>query len=143
MAEQNWQAENKSLPQAVSEERQEQNPVPSGGADAFFGKQSKQLDDWLAIEPDGTVTVLSGKVELGTGTRTALAQLGAEELDVPFDRVRMVMGDTARTPDEGYTAGSMTIRNSGEALRQACAEARAALLECSIANSQSHVRRGA
>lgn len=88
-----------------------------------------RVDDWLAIAPDGQVTVFSGKVDLGTGVRTALAQIVAEELDVPFERVSLVMGDTARTPDEGYTAGSMTIQNGGEALRQAAAEARRALLE--------------
>jgi nicotinate dehydrogenase subunit B len=90
---------------------------------------ASQVDDWIAIEPDGTVTVFSGKVELGTGVRTALAQIVAEELDVPIERVRMVMGDTARTPDEGYTAGSKTIELGGYALRQASAEARRALLE--------------
>ncbi len=88
-----------------------------------------QVDDWLAVSPDGVVTAYSGKVELGTGVETALAQIVAEELDVPFERVQMVMGDTARTPNEGYTAGSMTIRNGGYALRQASAEARQALLE--------------
>ncbi|HEY9528509.1 MAG TPA: molybdopterin cofactor-binding domain-containing protein, partial [Anaerolineales bacterium] len=70
-------------------------------------QQAQELDDWIAIEPDGTITAFSGKVELGTGVRTALAQIVAEELDVPLARVRMVMGDTALTPDEGYTAGSM------------------------------------
>src|SRR5512139_2907260 len=103
-----------------------QMPPPSGRTEAFWGRLSDQLDDWLAIEPDGIVTALSGKVELGTGVRTALAQIVAEELDVPFERVRMVMGDTARTPNEGYTAGSMTIHTSGTALRQAAAEARRA-----------------
>jgi nicotinate dehydrogenase subunit B len=92
-------------------------------------EKANQVDQWLAIELDGTVTVFSGKVELGTGVETALAQIVAEELDVPFERVRMVMGDTARTPDEGYTAGSKTIRFGGFALRQASAEARQALLE--------------
>jgi CO/xanthine dehydrogenase Mo-binding subunit len=91
--------------------------------------QANQVDDWLAIEPDGTVTVFSGKVELGTGVETALAQIVAEELDVPFERVKMVMGDTALTPNEGYTAGSTTIQFGGFALRQASAEARLALLE--------------
>jgi nicotinate dehydrogenase subunit B len=90
---------------------------------------STALDDWLAIEPDGTITAFSGKVELGTGVRTALAQIVAEELDVPLATVRMVMGDTARTPNEGVTAGSMTIRSGGAALRNAAAEARQALLE--------------
>src|SRR5688572_13732394 len=89
----------------------------------------QQLDDWIAIEPNGGITAYSGKVELGTGVRTALAQIVAEELGVPFERVHLVMGDTARTPDEGYTAGSMTLQTSGMALRQAAAEARLALLE--------------
>src|ERR1051326_6709463 len=55
------------------------------------------LDSWLAIHADGSVTAFTGKTELGQGNRTALAQIVAEELDVPFDRVRMVMGDTARS----------------------------------------------
>jgi nicotinate dehydrogenase subunit B len=102
----------------------------SGQAEAAWGSRpTDQLDDWLAIESDGTVTAFSGKVELGTGTLTALAQIVAEELDVSMNRVRMVMGDTARTPNEGYTAGSMTIQSSGNTLRQAAAEARRFLLE--------------
>ena len=101
----------------------------SGRREAAWGEVSDRLDDWLAIEKDGTVTAFSGKVELGTGVRTALAQIVAEELDVPLERVHMVMGDTARTPDEGYTAGSMTISGSGTALRRAAAEARRAMLE--------------
>jgi nicotinate dehydrogenase subunit B len=91
--------------------------------------EANQVDDWLAVEPDGTIVVFSGKVELGTGVRTALAQIVADELDVPFERVKMVMGDTARTPNEGYTAGSTSIESGGHALRQASAEARRALLE--------------
>jgi nicotinate dehydrogenase subunit B len=91
--------------------------------------QANQVDDWITIQPDGTITVYSGKVELGTGVKTALAQIVAEELDVPFERIKMVMGDTALTPDEGYTAGSTTIQFGGFALRQASAEARQALLE--------------
>lgn len=88
-----------------------------------------QVDDWLAIDPEGDVTVFSGKVELGTGVQTALAQIVAEELDVPFDRIHMVMGDTELTPNEGITAGSTTIQFGGFALRMASAEARLALLE--------------
>ena len=87
-----------------------------------------QVDTWLAVDAEGNVTVYSGKVELGTGVATALAQIVAEELDVPVERVRMVMGDTAQTPDEGYTAGSKTIQRGGAVLRQAAAEARQALL---------------
>ena len=90
----------------------------SGRREAFWGQLTTWLDDWLAINPDGTVTAFSGKVELGTGVRTALAQIVAEELDLPLERVQMVMGDTERTPDEGYTAGSMTISSSGTALAE-------------------------
>ena len=90
---------------------------------------SAHLDDWIAIEPDGTVVGYSGKVETGTGVRTALAQIVAEELDVPLERVRLVMGDTGLAPDEGYTAGSMTVRMGGGQLRKAAAEARLALFE--------------
>jgi CO/xanthine dehydrogenase Mo-binding subunit len=79
------------------------------------------------------ITIFTGKVELGTGTRTALAQIVAEELEVSLDRIRVVMGDTARTPDEGYTAGSQTIRTSGATVRLAAAEARQALLEAAAA----------
>src|SRR6476661_1454277 len=107
--------------------------APAAGARSFFGGASRQLDDWLAIEPDGTVTVYSGKVELGTGVRTALAQIVAEELDVALERIRMVMGDTARTPSEGYTAGSMTVKSSGMTLRRAAATARQLLLEMAAA----------
>ncbi|HUH98960.1 MAG TPA: molybdopterin cofactor-binding domain-containing protein [Anaerolineales bacterium] len=119
----------------------------SGRREAVWGEVSDRLDDWLAIEPDGAVTAYSGKVELGTGVRTALAQIVAEELDVPLDRVRMVMGDTARTPDEGYTAGSMTISGSGTALRNAAAEARRAMLKMAAerldaASNELAVREG-
>jgi nicotinate dehydrogenase subunit B len=100
----------------------------SGRAESFWGALTNLLDDWLRIEPEGSITAFSGKVELGTGTRTALAQIVAEELDVPIGRVQMVMGDTSQTPDEGYTAGSMTINTSGDALRHAAAEARQVLL---------------
>jgi nicotinate dehydrogenase subunit B len=102
----------------------------SGRAEAAWGtRPTDQLDDWLAIELDGSITAFSGKVELGTGTLTALTQIVAEELDVSMERVHLVMGDTQRTPNEGYTVGSMTIQSSGSALRQAAAQARSLLLE--------------
>src|SRR5206468_11968595 len=90
---------------------------------------NKMLDAWIRIGADGHVTVFTGKVELGQGIVTALAQIAAEELDVPLDRVTMVSGDTGRTPDEGQTAGSQSIEQSGTALRMAGAEVRAILLE--------------
>ncbi len=90
--------------------------------------QPTQIDDWLAIAPDGLITIFSGKVELGTGVRTALAQVVADELDVSLASVRVVMGDTARVPDEGYTAGSKTVATIWGSARHAAAEARQALL---------------
>ncbi|NUT55879.1 MAG: xanthine dehydrogenase family protein molybdopterin-binding subunit, partial [Thermoleophilia bacterium] len=86
------------------------------------------LDSWLAIRSDGTVTAFTGKTELGQGNRTALSQIVAEELDVPFDRIEMVMGDTATCVDQGSTVGSRTIALAGPQLRQAAAEGRRALL---------------
>src|SRR4051812_34190858 len=67
---------------------------------------AQQLDSWLAIARDGSVTLFTGKVDLGTGIETALAQIAAEELDVPFARVKVVQGDTAYSPDQGPTVGS-------------------------------------
>jgi CO/xanthine dehydrogenase Mo-binding subunit len=93
----------------------------------------KQVDSWLAVGQDGTVTIFSGRVELGTGTRTALAQIAADELYVPFESISMVQGDTARAPDEGYTAGSKTVQVGGVNVRKAAAEARQALLEMASA----------
>jgi nicotinate dehydrogenase subunit B len=111
----------------------------SGRRETQRGEVSKWLDDWLAINTDGTITACSGKVELGTGVRTALAQIVAEELDVPLGRVHMVMGDTALTPNEGYTAGSMTISSGGTALRHAAAEARHAMLEMASEELDAHM----
>ncbi len=87
-----------------------------------------EVDAWLGLGADGHVTVYSGKVDLGTGVRTALAQLVAEELDVDFDQIDMVMGDTLLTLDQGQTAGSLSISNGGGTLRRAAASARQALL---------------
>src|SRR2546422_723398 len=88
-----------------------------------------QLDSWLAVGKDGTITVFTGKVDLGTGVETALAQMVAEELDVPFSQIHMAMGDTAKTVDQGRTAGSQTILRAGPQLRQAAAAARQELFK--------------
>jgi nicotinate dehydrogenase subunit B len=87
------------------------------------------IDSWLTISPDDRITIFCGKVDLGTGSRTALAQLAAEELDVAFGRIEMVMGDTATTPDQWLTAGNLTIFQGGSELRRAAASARRALVE--------------
>jgi nicotinate dehydrogenase subunit B len=88
-----------------------------------------EVDAFLAIDVRGRVTVYSGKVDMGTGVRTALAQIAADELDVPFNTVRIVEGDTALTPDQGKTWGSLTIQAGGLQIRNAAATARAALIE--------------
>ena len=90
---------------------------------------NRLLDAWIRIGADGIATVSTGKVELGQGILTALAQIAAEELDLPLDRVRMISGDTERAPNEGVTAGSQSIENSGTALRLAGAQVRAILVE--------------
>lgn len=83
---------------------------------------------FLSIDAQGGVTVYIGKVDLGTGVRTGFMQIAAEELDVPMSRIRVVEGDTALTPDQGPTYGSLSIQNGGVALRAACATARRELL---------------
>jgi CO/xanthine dehydrogenase Mo-binding subunit len=88
-----------------------------------------EVDAFLAIGQDGTVKVYTGKVDLGTGIRTALSQIAAEELDVPVERIDLVSGDTAITPDQGPTFGSLSIQVGGMQIRQAAATARKALLD--------------
>ena len=87
-----------------------------------------EVDSFLAIDSKGHVTVYSGKVDLGTGVRTALAQIAAEELDLPIAAVTIVAGDTQLTPDQGPSYGSLSIQVGGVQIRQAAAAAKAALL---------------
>jgi nicotinate dehydrogenase subunit B len=87
-----------------------------------------QVDGFIGIDTRGEVTLYAGKVDLGTGVRTALAQIAAEELDVPFSAVTVIQGDTALTPDQGVTYGSLSVQNGGLQIRQAAATARQALL---------------
>ena len=89
---------------------------------------TEQVDGFIGINRKGEVTLYAGKVDLGTGVRTALAQIAAEELDVPFSAVTVIQGDTALTPDQGVTSGSFSIQNGGSQIRQAAATARQALL---------------
>lgn len=91
------------------------------------------LDSWLAVASDGTVTVFTSKVDLGTGVLTALSQVVAEELDVPFDRIHMKTGDTGNTIDQSQTSGSRTLHKAGPQLRQAAAAGRRALLNLASA----------
>ncbi|HXW27390.1 MAG TPA: molybdopterin cofactor-binding domain-containing protein [Xanthobacteraceae bacterium] len=107
------------------------DPRPAAGQASLPGSLAKNrmLDGWLRINADGSATVFAGKVELGQGILTALQQIAAEELDLPLARVEMISGDTARTPDEEYTSGSQSIEYGGTAIRLACAQARALMLE--------------
>ena len=91
--------------------------------------EATSLDSWLAVAQDGSVTVFTSKVDLGTGVVTALAQIVAEELDVPFHQIHMETGDTANTIDQAATVGSRTIERGGPQLRQAAAAARQELLK--------------
>src|SRR6059036_4367248 len=88
-----------------------------------------ELDSWIAVLPDGRVTAFFGKMDMGQGVDVAIAQIVADELDVAFDRVSVVMGDTAFTCNQGGASGSTGIQNGGVTLRYAAAEARRLLLE--------------
>lgn len=89
---------------------------------------------WLAVHPDNTATLFTGKVETGTGVETALAQIAAEELDFPIDKLNVVMGNTSETVDQGPTYGSMTVRYAGPQIRNAAAAGRQALLDLAAAH---------
>ncbi len=91
-----------------------------------------QVDSFLALHRDGTVTMYTGKVDIGTGIRVALPQMVAEELDVALDRIKLIEGDTALTPDQGPTWGSLSVQIGGVQLRQAAATARKALVDMAV-----------
>src|SRR5438874_5997552 len=93
-----------------------------------------RLDQWVRFSSPGHVTVSTGRVEIGQGVLTAMLQIAADELEVAPDRILLQTGDTDLTPNEGYTAGSQSIQFGGVALRQACAEVRALVLDHAAAN---------
>ena len=99
------------LPRLVAAETAA-NPAPGG------------LDAWLRIGADENIEVFTGKVDIGMGVQTALGQVVAEEMDVAFERVRLIMGDTATTPDQGGVGGSTSISAGAKPLRNAAATAR-------------------
>jgi nicotinate dehydrogenase subunit B len=108
------------LPQLMAAETAA-NPTPA------------RLDAWLRVGTDGVIHVFTGKVDIGMGVQTALGQIIADELDVAFDRVRLVMGDTAETPDQGGVGGSTSISAGAKPLRNASATARLMLLQMASA----------
>lgn len=103
--------------------------------------QPTELDSWLLVGTDGTVTVFTSKVDLGTGVLTALSQVMAEELDVSFDRIHMVTGDTAQTIDQSQTSGSRTLHKAGPQLRQAAAAGKQELLKLASAHLDAAVEK--
>ena len=108
---------------SVSLARSDEPPLPGSLKDAPL------LDAWIRVGPDGAITAFSGKAELGQGLKTALTQVVAEQLDVSPARVTLVTADTARTPNEGFTAGSHSMQDSGTALMHAAAQTRTLLLD--------------
>ncbi|MBV9630397.1 MAG: xanthine dehydrogenase family protein molybdopterin-binding subunit [Xanthobacteraceae bacterium] len=91
-------------------------------------KETPLLDSWIRIDADGSITVFTGKAELGQGIKTALLQVAAEELGAGIERITLVTADTARTPNEGYTSGSHSMPDSATAIRNAAAQVRDILL---------------
>src|SRR5271169_3496805 len=83
-----------------------------------------RLSSWVKFSSAGQVMLSPGKVEIGQGIVTALAQIAADELDVDIGRVQMVRASTAASPNEGVTSGSLSVQQSGRAVRHACAEIR-------------------
>jgi nicotinate dehydrogenase subunit B len=92
-------------------------------------KETPALDAWIRVAPDGGVTVFTGKAELGQGIKTACVQIAAEQLDIPRARITLVTADTMRTPNEGFTAGSHSMQDSGTAIMNAAAQVRALLID--------------
>ncbi len=91
-------------------------------------KKSPFLDSWIRIDADGSITVFTGKAELGQGFKTAFQQIAAEELDVPFESLKVITADTHLTANEEYTSGSHSVQDSGTAIQNAAAQARELLL---------------
>jgi nicotinate dehydrogenase subunit B len=105
------------------------------------GPLPTSLDSWLSVAQDGSVTVFTSKVDLGTGTGTALGQIVAEDLDVPIAKIKMDIGDTAKTVDQGRTSASRTLERAGPQLRQAAAAARQELLKLASSRLGAPVER--
>ena len=98
-------------------------PSPPGSL-----KGAPFLDSWIRIDADGSITAFTGKVELGQGFKTAFQQIAAEELDVPFESLKVITADTRRTANEGYTSGSHSMQDSGTAIQNAAAQVRELLV---------------
>ena len=116
-----------SVSQLLAQEVPGQTPSAKSGLPGSL-KESPYLDAWIRVGSDGRVTVFSGKAELGQGIKTAFSQLAAEQMDVPIASINVVMADTGRTTNEGFTAGSHSMQDSGTAIMHAAAQVRAILI---------------
>ncbi|HET7851064.1 MAG TPA: molybdopterin cofactor-binding domain-containing protein [Pseudolabrys sp.] len=112
------------FPRALAQEAPAGAAKPPGSLAKF-----PMLDSWIAIDAHGTITVFTGKAELGQGIKTALIQCAAEELDVDPAAITLITADTERTPNEKYTAGSHSMQDSGTAILNAAAQVRAILVD--------------
>ena len=95
-----------------------------------------QLSSYIAVNADGTVNAYFGKMDMGHGLHVAIGQIVAEELDVPFKAVKVFMGDTATSVNQGGASGSTGIQDGGKQMRVAAAEARRVLVEMAAAEAQ-------
>jgi isoquinoline 1-oxidoreductase len=114
-----------STPSAVAQQRRGGRGGRGGG---FGGSGARTVSARVHIGKDGSITVMTGKVEAGQGSRAELTQAAAEELRVPVSRIQLLMADTGAVPDDGITAGSGTTPRSIPAVRQGCAAARQLLV---------------
>ena len=92
-------------------------------------KANLQIGRWIDFSSNGVVTLRPGKVEIGQGIVSAIAQIAVEELDIRYERVRTLPVDTTISPNEGSTSGSRSVQEGGESMRQVCAEVRALFLQ--------------
>lgn len=116
-------------------------PLQAASDEGLPGSLDKApwLDAWIRVGADNRVTVFTGKAELGQGIKTALMQVAAHELRLDPGRMMLVSADTERTPDEGYTAGSHSMQDSGTALRHAAGQVRQLLYERAAARLKAPV----
>src|ERR1700742_3092022 len=115
-----------SLTSAFAQDQSAPAPPPPSPPGSL--KTSPYLDSWIRIDADGSITVFTGKAELGQGFKTAFQQIAAEELDVPFASLKVVTADTRLTPNEGYSSGSNSTKDSGTAIQNAAAQVRELLV---------------
>jgi nicotinate dehydrogenase subunit B len=104
------------------------NPQPAPPQLPGSLKQTPFLDSWIRVDADGTISVFTGKAELGQGIKTAFLQIAAEQLDTDPSYIKLVTADTALTPNEGYTSGSHSMQDSGTAILNAAAQVRQILI---------------